>query len=57
VSQVNGTYMLVIWLDGQQILQQPEPSLAPNSLLAFSASTGGLTDVHAVRVVTISAIR
>lgn len=46
VTKSGATYVLVVWLDGQQILQLPAPSLTATSLLAF---TGGGTDVHVVR--------
>jgi hypothetical protein len=46
--------VLSVWLDGQQILARAE-SLPATSLLAFTASTGGLTDIHAVRDAAISA--
>ena len=57
VTKPGATYVLVVWLDGQQILQLPEPSLTPTSLLAFTGGTGGGTDVHVVRDVAISAPR
>jgi hypothetical protein len=46
--------VLTVWLDGQQILAKAE-NLTATSLLAFTASTGGLTDIHAVRDAAISA--
>jgi outer membrane protein assembly factor BamB len=49
-----GTDVLVVWLDGEQVLQQPEPSMTATSLLAFTAGTGGVTDVHTVRDVAIA---
>jgi len=52
--QVTSAGVLVVWLDGELLLAQPEPSLGPTSLLAFTGGTGGLTDVHAVRDVAIS---
>jgi hypothetical protein len=46
--------VLSVWLDGQEIINKAE-SLPPTSLLAFTGSTGGLNDVHAVRNAAISA--
>jgi hypothetical protein len=46
--------VLTVWLDGQQVLAIAE-NLPAASLLAFTASTGGLTDIHAVRDAAISA--
>ena len=57
VAQSGGSYAMVVWLDGQQVLQRPEPTLTPTSLLAFTGGTGGLTDVHVIRDVAISDIR
>lgn len=47
--------VLIVTLDGQQILQRSEPGLPATALLAFTGSTGGITDVHTVRDVAISA--
>jgi len=52
--QVTSAGVLVVWLDGEQLLALPEPSLGPTSLLAFTGGTGGLTDMHVVRDVAIS---
>jgi hypothetical protein len=46
--------VLSVWLDGQEIINKAE-SLPPTSLVAFTGSTGGLNDVHAVRDAAISA--
>ena len=46
--------VLAVWLDGQEIINKAE-SLPPTSLVAFTGSTGGLNDVHAVRDAAISA--
>jgi hypothetical protein len=46
--------VLAVWLDGQEVLAHAE-SLPPTSLVAFTGSTGGLNDVHAVRNAAISA--
>jgi hypothetical protein len=46
--------VLTVWLDGQQVLQHAE-KLPAASLLAFTGSTGGVTDVHTVRTVAITA--
>lgn len=47
--------VLIVTLDGQQILQRSEPGLPAQALLAFTGATGGITDVHTVRDVAISA--
>ncbi len=57
MTESGASYVMVVWLDGQQILQLPEPLLTPTSLLAFTGGTGGGTDVHVVRDVAISAPR
>jgi hypothetical protein len=57
VTRSGSSYVLVVWLDGQQILQQPEPSLTATSLLAFTGGTGARTDVHTIRDVAISAAK
>jgi hypothetical protein len=49
--------VLVVWLDGQQILQRAEPSLTSTSLLAHTGGASGATDVHVIRDVAISARR
>jgi hypothetical protein len=54
VQVVNGD-VLIVWLDGQQILQQAEPGLTATSLLAFTAGTGTVTDLHIVRNAAIAA--
>jgi hypothetical protein len=48
--------VLQIWLDGEPVIQQPEPTLTTKSLLAFTASTGsdGIEN-HIVRDIAISA--
>ena len=46
--------VLSVWLDGQEIISKAE-SLPPTSLIAFTGSTGGLNDIHAVRDAAISA--
>jgi hypothetical protein len=48
--------VLQIWLDGEPVIQQPEPTLTSKSLLAFTASTGsdGIEN-HIVRDIAISA--
>jgi hypothetical protein len=46
--------VLAVWLDGQEIINKAE-SLPPTSLVAFTGSTGGLNDIHAVRNAAISA--
>ncbi|GAA5194116.1 hypothetical protein GCM10023322_57720 [Rugosimonospora acidiphila] len=51
VSAAGGT--LTVWIDGTQVLSQ-SVHLAPSILPAFTASTGGATDQHLVRNVSIS---
>ena len=53
VTSDSGTPVVVVWLDGELVLAQPEPDLGPTALLAFTGGTGGLTDVHTVRDVAI----
>jgi hypothetical protein len=55
VSRPGGSYVLTVWVDGAQVLQQAAPGLTATSLLAFTASTGTRTDVHLVRDVAIAA--
>jgi len=56
VIRSNGTDVLVVTLDGEQVLQSAEPLLNQwgTARLAFTAGTGALTDVHTVRDVAIS---
>lgn len=51
-----GTDVLIVTLDGEQVLQSAEPLLTKwgTARLAFTAGTGTLTDVHSVRDVAIS---
>jgi hypothetical protein len=41
VQVVNGD-VLIVWLDGEQILQQAEPGLTATSLLAFTGATSSV---------------
>ncbi len=50
-----GGSVLVVFLNGQQVLQTAVPMLTRTSLLAFTAATSSGTDVHAVRDVAMSA--
>ena len=56
VVRSNRTDVLVVTLDGEQVLQSAEPLLNKwgTARLAFTAGTGALTDVHIVRDVAIS---
>ena len=54
VQVVNGD-VLIVWLDGEQVLQQAEPGLTPTSLLAFTGGTSNVTDIHTVRNAAIAA--
>lgn len=51
-----GTDVLIVTLDGAQVLQSAEPLLATwgSARLAFTASTGARTDVHIIRDVAIA---
>ncbi|MGW7385845.1 choice-of-anchor D domain-containing protein [Streptomyces sp. NPDC054794] len=51
---VTGT-TLTVTMDGTQLLRTAVPSLGPTALLAFTGGTGGLTDIHTVRNVSITA--
>jgi hypothetical protein len=55
VTQHSGSYIVAVWLDGDQILQQIAPTLTSTSVLAFTGGTGYQTDVHLVRDIAISA--
>ncbi|MEU7016042.1 choice-of-anchor D domain-containing protein [Streptomyces sp. NPDC046385] len=46
---------LTVSVDGTQRLSTSVASLPPTALLAFTGSTGGRTDIHAVRKATITA--
>jgi hypothetical protein len=48
-------YVLTVWLDGIQIMQEFEPTMTPTVRLAFTAGTGTVTDLHIVREVSIAA--
>lgn len=48
-------HIVTVWLDGVQVIQRAVPALTPAAVLAFTGSTGALTDVHLVRDVAISA--
>ena len=51
-----GTDVLIVTLDGEQVLQSAELLLTKwgTARLAFTAGTGRLTDVHSVGDVAIS---
>lgn len=51
-----GTDVLIVTLDGEQVLQSAEPLLTKwgTARLAFTAGAGTPTDVHTVRDVAIS---
>jgi hypothetical protein len=48
-------YVLTVWLDGIQIMQEFEPTMTSTVRLAFTAGTGSVTDLHIVRDVSIAA--
>ncbi len=52
---ITSAKVLQIWLDGELVIQQPEPTLTSTALLAFTAATGsdGFEN-HAVRDIAIS---
>jgi hypothetical protein len=55
IVQASPADIVTVWLDGAQVLQQAVPALTATSLLAFTGSTGGKTDLHLVHDVAISA--
>jgi hypothetical protein len=59
VSVVNGGgsvgEVVTVWMDGVQVLNYAEPTLTSGVILAFTAGTGTLTDLQAVRDVSIAA--
>lgn len=55
VVQITAGDVMIISLDGQQLMQQAEPGLPSTALLAFTAGTGTPTDNHVIRNVAISA--
>ena len=46
---------LFVYLDGALVTSAKASSLPATSLLAFTASTGGKTDVHAIRNASLAA--
>jgi hypothetical protein len=52
---ITGSGLLQIWLDGELVIQQPEPDLTSTALLAFTAGTGAGYQNQVVRDVAISA--
>src|SRR5450432_643137 len=48
-------YVLTVWLDGVQTMQEIEPTMTATVRLAFTAGTGSVTDLHLVRDVAIAA--
>jgi hypothetical protein len=55
VRNSGGADVLIVLLDGQQVLQSAAPSLTRASMLGFTAATGTGTDVHTVRDIAVSA--
>jgi Abnormal spindle-like microcephaly-assoc'd, ASPM-SPD-2-Hydin/PQQ-like domain len=53
--QVTSGDVLIVYLDGQQVLQRAEPGLTATSLLAFTAGTSSYYQVNTIRNVGISA--
>jgi outer membrane protein assembly factor BamB len=47
--------VVIVWLNGAQVLQLTEPSLPASALLAFTGATGTVTDIHAIGPVAITA--
>ncbi|WP_165845663.1 choice-of-anchor D domain-containing protein [Streptacidiphilus pinicola] len=46
---------LTVGVDGKQVLSKTVTTLPPAAYLAFTGSTGGLTDIHTVRAANITA--
>ncbi len=57
VEPSDGSYVVTVWLDGEQVLQQYVTTLTSTALLAFTGATGSLSDIHLVRNIAISATR
>jgi hypothetical protein len=53
--RISTSKVLEIWLDGELVIQQPEPHLPSTALLAFTAGTGANFQNQVVRAVAISA--
>jgi hypothetical protein len=53
--EITNSDALIVFLDGVQVLQHAEPTLKTTALLAFTAATSALTDIHVVRNAAISA--
>jgi hypothetical protein len=53
--QVTSGDVLIVYLDGQQVLQYAEPGLTATALLAFTAGTSSYYEVNTIRSVAISA--
>jgi Abnormal spindle-like microcephaly-assoc'd, ASPM-SPD-2-Hydin len=51
----SGGYVVSVWIDGVLDLRAAAPELTSTSVLAFTASTGTLTDAHLVRDIAITA--
>lgn len=52
---ITSARVLQIWMDGELVIQQPEPTLTSTALLAFTASTGSDGfEAHAVRDIAIT---
>ncbi|HEX9622830.1 MAG TPA: hypothetical protein VF979_00520, partial [Streptosporangiaceae bacterium] len=52
---ITSSKVLQIWLDGELVIQQPEPRLTSTALLAFTGGTGDGFQNQVVRDVAISA--
>ena len=53
--QVTSGDVLIVYLDGQQVLQYAEPGLTATALLAFTAGTNSYYEANTIRSVAISA--
>lgn len=52
---ITSAKVLQIWMDGELVIQQPEPTLTSTALLAFTASTGSDGfEAHVVRDIAIT---
>jgi hypothetical protein len=54
--EVTSSDVLIVYFDGQQVLQYAEPGLTVTALLAFTAGTSSYYEVNTIRSVAISAI-
>jgi hypothetical protein len=53
--RITARKVMIVFMDGQQLMQEPLPGLPGTALLAFTAGTGTSTDDQVIRSVAISA--